>query len=173
MTPTHTPGRLQVPEPYNGQHAVIVENDCGRYAVAVSIRNSADARRLAACWNACANIPTEALERAEGDTTPVFELLMQTTRERDALRAALNNLLNTVNQYDDGDYYLGTDAEQILAEANRVSIETAEPAPPPAPPPCQPDTQPPSQTAPPPPCAPSRSSVRARSAPRSPCVTTS
>ena len=56
---------------------------------------------------------------------------MQTTRERDALRTALNNLLNTVNQYDDGDYYLGTDAEQILAEANRVSIETAEPAPPP------------------------------------------
>lgn len=88
-------------------------------------------RRLAATWNACDGIPTEALERVEGDTTPVFELLMQTTRERDALRTALNNLLNTVNQYDDGDYYLGTDAEQILAEANRVSIETAEPAPPP------------------------------------------
>lgn len=111
-------------------------------------------RRLAATWNACDGIPTEALERVEGDTTPVFELLMQTTRERDALRTALNNLLNTVNQYDDGDYYLGTDAEQILAEANRVSIETAEPAPPP------------------PPCAPSRSSARAHSAPRSPCVTT-
>lgn len=88
-------------------------------------------RRLAATWNACDGIPTEALERVEGDTTPVFELLMQTTRQRDALRTALNNLLNTVNQYDDGDYYLGTDAEQILAEANRVSIETAEPAPPP------------------------------------------
>ena len=125
-------------------------------------------RRLAATWNACDGIPTEALERVEGDTTPVFELLMPTTRERDALRTALNNLLNTVNQYDDGDYYLGTDAEQILAEANRVSIETAEPAPPP----CQPDTQPPSQTAPSPVCANSRSSARAHSAPRSPCVTT-
>lgn len=88
-------------------------------------------RRLKACWNVCQGIETEALERVEGDTTPVFELLMQTTRERDALRTALNNLLNTVNQYDDGEYYLGTDAEQILAEANRVSIETAEPAPPP------------------------------------------
>ena len=131
MTTTHTPGRLQVPEPYDGQYGVIVENDSGRYAVAVSIRNPADARRLAACWNACDGIPTEALERTKDDTTPVFELLMQTTKQRDALRTALNNLLNTVNQYDDGDYYLGTDAEQILAEANRVSIETAEPAPPP------------------------------------------
>ena len=86
-------------------------------------------RRLAATWYACDGITTETLERVEGDTTPVFELLMQTTKQRDALRTALNNLLNTVNQYDDGDYYLGTDAEQILAEANRVSIETAEPAP--------------------------------------------
>ena len=154
MTTTHTPGRLQVPEPYDGQYGVIVENDSGRYAVAVSIRNPADARRLAACWNACDGIPTEALERTKDDTTPVFELLMQTTKQRDALRTALNNLLNTVNQYDDGDYYLGTDAEQILAEANRVSIETAEPAPPDTTtPPCPQDTQPPSPTAPSPVCA--------------------
>ena len=145
MTTTHTPGRLQVPEPHDGQYGVIVENDCGRYAVAVSIRNPADARRLAACWNVCDGMDTELLENILmlGDTMAtrlqardrveqaIIADRLRFMQERDALRTALNKLLNTVNQYDDGDYYLGTDAEQILAEANRVSIETAEPAPPP------------------------------------------
>jgi hypothetical protein len=45
----------------------------------------------------------------------------------------LNDLINTVNQYDDGEYYLGTDAEQILAEANRVALELAQPVAPPVP----------------------------------------
>ena len=46
-------------------------------------------RRLAATWNACDGIPTETLERVEGDTTPVFELLMRVTKERDEALEAL------------------------------------------------------------------------------------
>lgn len=62
MTTTHTQGRLQVPAPYDDQFAVIVEKDGRPYAVALSIRNPADARRLAATWNACDGMSTELLE---------------------------------------------------------------------------------------------------------------
>lgn len=62
MTTTHTQGRLEVPEPYDDQCAVIVKTTGGQYAVAVSIRNPADARRLAACWNVCEGFDTELLE---------------------------------------------------------------------------------------------------------------
>ena len=103
MTTTHTPGRLQVPEPYDGQYGVIVENDCGRYAVAVSIRNPADARRLAACWNICEGFETDLLEHivSLGETMQsrfkardnVEKVLiadrLRFMKERDALRAAL------------------------------------------------------------------------------------
>ena len=145
MTTTHTPGRLQVPEPYDGQYGVIVENDCGRYAVAVSIRNPADARRLAACWNVCDGMDTELLEsilctgetmltrfqaRDHADEIIIADRL-RFMQERDKLRTAMNNLLNAIHEYEDGDYYMDTDAAEVIAEANRVSIETAEPAPPP------------------------------------------
>ena len=62
MTTDHTQGRLQVPAPYDDQFAVIVEKDGRPYAVALSIRNPADARRLAATWNVCDGMSTELLE---------------------------------------------------------------------------------------------------------------
>lgn len=112
MTNTHTPGRLQVPEPYDGQYGVIVENDCGRYAVAVSIRNPADARRLAACWNVCQGFDTEVLESilCVGDTmltrfqarTRVEETLiadrLKAIQERDRLQTALRETWSVLDQ---------------------------------------------------------------------------
>ncbi|MBB6559599.1 hypothetical protein HNP48_002266 [Acidovorax soli] len=49
-------------------------------------------RRLAACWNACDGIPTDALVKAADDLTPVFQLLMETWAERDKLKTALGEL---------------------------------------------------------------------------------
>lgn len=47
-------------------------------------------RRIVACVNACAGIPTADLERVKDEMTPVFELLMQATKQRDELLVALN-----------------------------------------------------------------------------------
>lgn len=103
MTTTHTPGHLQVPEPYDDQCAVIVKTTGGQYAVAVGIRNPADARRLAACWNVCQGFDTEVLESilCTGETmltrfqarTRIEETLiadrLKAIQERDAARAVL------------------------------------------------------------------------------------
>jgi hypothetical protein len=53
---------------------------------------NANARRLGACVNACAGIATESLERVKDELTPVFELLMQATNERNELLAELKYL---------------------------------------------------------------------------------
>jgi len=51
-----------------------------------------NARRIVACVNACAGIPTQDLERVEYEIAPVFELLVQTTKQRDKLLAALEEI---------------------------------------------------------------------------------
>lgn len=57
----------------------------------------ANARRLVACWNACIDIPTEALESVQDFDTPVFQLLTQTWEERDAMRALLHRVTHDSN----------------------------------------------------------------------------
>lgn len=65
--------------------------------LATLIQNAEDARRLAACWNACDGIPTEVLERYYGDQGGIDAALdeasardhVQAARQRDRLRAAL------------------------------------------------------------------------------------
>ena len=103
--------------------------------------DSEELRRLKACWNVCQGFDTELLEHIVllGETMltrfkardNVEEILiadrLRFMQERDAARAAIKNLLSTIHQYDDGDYYLGTDAEPMLDQANRLSAETAEP----------------------------------------------
>lgn len=53
---------------------------------------NANARRLAACWNACDGIPTEDLIKKEGDPAPIFSMLMEAMKERDELLAALKEI---------------------------------------------------------------------------------
>lgn len=63
------------------------------YIVAV-ISKSYDtdtARRLAACWNACKDLPTEAIERMEFPTNDAYERMRQ---ERDELRNKLTLAAN-------------------------------------------------------------------------------
>ena len=63
------------------------------YIVAV-ISKSYDtdtARRLAACWNACKDLPTEAIERMEFPTRDAYERMRQ---ERDELRNKLTLATN-------------------------------------------------------------------------------
>ena len=118
MTTTHTPGQLQVPEPYDGQFAVIAETEGRPYAVAVSIRNPADARRLAACWNVCQGFDTELLEHIVllGETMQsrfkardnVEEVLiadrLRFMKERDALQATLTSIMEAVGRKQMADF---------------------------------------------------------------------
>lgn len=103
MTTTpHTQGRLVV----KGGFSIYTEDE-GIPVADASIhsthaKSEADTRRLAACWNACIDIPTEALEQVEGCDTMLsrfqardaVELTLITERlkaiqERDAALAAL------------------------------------------------------------------------------------
>ena len=56
------------------------------------VEAEANARRIVACVNACSGITTSELERVNGDVTPIFELLMQTTKQRDELLSALERI---------------------------------------------------------------------------------
>ena len=121
-------------------------HDADRVAIAKVLDEQA-CRRLAACWNVCEGFSTELLEHMQslGETMltrfqardGVEQVLiadrLKFMKQRDALRAVLAKLVDSIGQYDDGDHYLGTDGDQVLAEANRLTVETAEPAAPPAP----------------------------------------
>lgn len=48
-----------------------------------------NARRIVACVNACAGIPTADLERSGNSVTPIFEMLIEARKQRDELLAAL------------------------------------------------------------------------------------
>lgn len=52
-----------------------------------------NARRIVACVNACAGISTSDLERVKDEVTPVFELLLKATEQRDKLLDALTGAI--------------------------------------------------------------------------------
>ena len=95
MSTEHTTGRITFQEDGDANHFSMLTDD-GRWWLALlangemtTERQHANFRRLAACWNACDGIPTEKLEKAAGDITPVFQLLTEATAEGIKLRAAL------------------------------------------------------------------------------------
>jgi len=60
MSEKHTPGRLGVFTVYGEPE---LRDDAGNVVAFISRYNSANARRLAACWNACEGLETEQLEQ--------------------------------------------------------------------------------------------------------------
>lgn len=64
MSPAHTPSRLHT---FTLYAAPELRDEVGDFVAAIGNggpRSVANARRLAACWNACQGIPTEQLELA-------------------------------------------------------------------------------------------------------------
>lgn len=90
-----TMGRITFREDWAAnQYAMLTED--GKWWLALlangemtSERQRANFRRLAACWNACDGIPTEKLEKAAGDITPVFQLLTEANAQVIKLRNTL------------------------------------------------------------------------------------
>jgi hypothetical protein len=69
----------------------------GDYGMA-KLYNVEDARRIVACVNACAGIPTEQLEQSHRNhaVTHLVEEIARLTKQRDELVKALKDLMNTL-----------------------------------------------------------------------------
>lgn len=135
----HTKGRLVVIEHYDGvkqsanendQIALVIDGDMGNTVVWAgngdTYYNSCgylelpDARRLAACWNACIGFETESLENVLmlGDTMHSRFAALKTEcdqahRELDAARALLREV------YEEGNLDMGDQVSKELD--NRIS----------------------------------------------------
>jgi hypothetical protein len=62
----------------------------GGHLVCESVTKS-NAARIVACVNACAGIPIEKLTQVENSPAPIFDLLLQTAKQRDELLVALKS----------------------------------------------------------------------------------
>lgn len=92
---SHTPGLMHVAE---GQRRFVRQVDAPRHAIArttSTAQGEIDARRIAACWNALVDVPTEWLEQAaqlgirDVTTGNLFSARLKLQVQRDELLAAL------------------------------------------------------------------------------------
>ena len=90
MSDTHTQGRAVITDTHSDFEFVVLRigiND-------INCKTEANARRLAACWNACEGLPTQDLEAL---SVPFSELslggLLSVRKELDAARALLSEIL--------------------------------------------------------------------------------
>lgn len=103
MSAQHTPGRLRLfqvgdnleflcPATEDGESILTITHE-GNTAFAV-VLSDMNARRLAACWNACEGVPVEVLEAQQSGGLPwrVADQIEQGV-QRDELLAALQNLI--------------------------------------------------------------------------------
>lgn len=89
MTTEHTQGRIWV----NAEKTAIVHAEDGRIACPPNHSQrwawDANARRIAACWNACQGSSTESLEE---NGAASFESAVELVKQRDDLMTALTRL---------------------------------------------------------------------------------
>lgn len=77
MSAAHSPGRLTAFTQYAEPE---LRDQVGNLIAVVHRYSEGNARRIAACWNACDGVATEALERA-----PIDGVLRETVMQRDSL----------------------------------------------------------------------------------------
>lgn len=90
MSAQHTPGRVKVQHPDAGERGWEVAFEPGLERLCADI-TEANARRLAACWNACEGVRTEILELA-GTRQDWCDLMQELEQERNTLLAALKDM---------------------------------------------------------------------------------
>ena len=88
MSAQHTQGRVKVQHPHAGERGYEVAFEPGLEHLCQDI-TEANARRLAACWNACESIDTEYLEG--DDSLPHYARRLMA--QRDELLAALRMVM--------------------------------------------------------------------------------
>lgn len=97
MSTQHTEGRVLFREDGEANRWAMLTEDC-RWMLTIlangeqtTPRQVANFRRLAACWNACEGISTEALESKTG----IFDAAAKLADQRDELLAALERVRAT------------------------------------------------------------------------------
>lgn len=98
MTNEHTQGRLAYVERGDAFCHAVFKEQGDQVAVVVSATQTqqGDARRLAACWNACQGISTEVLEREQYLQTASYSLRHAAETQIVELLAALERLVRFI-----------------------------------------------------------------------------
>lgn len=123
----HTEGRLTFRANGDANSYALIGDD-GRWWMSVLMngeqmteRQESNLRRLAACWNACAAIPTEGLESAASDPIKGMfgRLAAKAFSERDRAVRALSQLLSVLD-----DPRRTTEQTHDALEAARSAVAT-------------------------------------------------
>lgn len=125
MSEKHTPGRVKVQHPDAGERGWEVAFEPGLERLCADI-TEANARRLAACWNACESIDTEYLEG--DDSLPHYARRLMA--QRDELLAALRMVMacaGAISAAPDGllEMALDDDDEETRSQANAFLVARA------------------------------------------------
>lgn len=93
MSGKHTPGKLYVTldDGVYGGRMIIADGRGPCIAEVMYADAQANARRLVACWNACAAIPTASLEDGAAD---ILAHSIDLMKQRDELLSELRNIAN-------------------------------------------------------------------------------
>lgn len=122
MSAKHTAGVIHVVG--RNKCAVMTEpgQDCRTVAHAIQPE---DARRLAACWNACEGISTELLEAAPYKDSAAFMAFLKVESQRDELLAALRQITELHGQWNNGIWasLIASDAIAKATGADRQSTD--------------------------------------------------
>ena len=137
MSAQHTQGKLKVVSTYAIPEIRDQEDHFVFAAGSASPQSFVNARRLAACWNACEGLPTEKLE-----ISPIFDVAMEAKRylasvekQRDELLEALREMAERIEDHpayealteEEEDLTGGDTAElSYLARVGRTAIAKAE-----------------------------------------------
>ena len=78
-------------EPWRSHSSVVTLNNQGGFDLRGAPNAEENAARIVACVNACAGIPIEKLTQVENSPAPIFDLLLQTAKQRDELLVALKS----------------------------------------------------------------------------------
>jgi len=120
MSEHHTQGRLTADKPRDDLHAI---RDCRNRIVAdvgysgTLTGDVANARRLAACWNACDGIATEILEAGKITTIAAHMAQNVSDKRRDKLLEALKDIADEGKDYCTNKQDLRDKAKAAIANA--------------------------------------------------------
>lgn len=124
MNDKHTPGPMTQGTTNAGKTCVWLggatepQHEMGPDTTWIDCNTAANARRMAACWNACEGIPTEALE---ADVPGIFRQINRQEEleaQRDELLAALKGMLEVFgDEFGMGDSSVCDDARAAIDKA--------------------------------------------------------
>ncbi len=117
----HTKGKIVVSEGVSSRVFLLDSTKDGAIGevICIDTRREADAQRLAACWNACENIPTESLLESG---VASYEQATALVKQRDDLLGALKSFLRAPSVGSDGPGSITIVVQDFNLQAARAII---------------------------------------------------